>query len=219
MTKARQPARTVTEMVIRQIRTEIQSGKLMPGERLRQSETAARLGASTTPVREAFAALEREGLLINSPHRGVVVFQPSLDDLYETYEIRIPLEALAATKAVPNMTPADLAEIKKHLDAMEVDVTPRRYSSLNMSFHAAIYRCAQRPQLEKLIEQLRDSSMAYVRLYANFHPSPTDTRADHHAIYDACARGDADGAGEATARHLRNTVDIVSNGLRSSGAL
>lgn len=218
MTKARQPARTVTEMVIRQIRTEIQSGKLLPGERLRQSETATRLGASTTPVREAFAALEREGLLINSPHRGVVVFQPSLDDLYQTYEIRIPLEALAATKAVPNMTSADLAEIKKQLDAMDVDVTPRRYSALNMAFHSAIYRCARRPQLEKLIEQLRDASTAYVRLYANFHPSPTDTRADHHAIYHACAQGDAEAAGEATAQHLRNTVEIVGSGLRSSGA-
>jgi len=206
------PVRTVTEQIIRQIRSEIQSGKLQPGSRLRQGETASRLGASTTPVREAFAALEREGLLINSPHRGVVVFHPSLDNLQELYEIRIPLEALATQLAVPIMTAADRADLKKRLDAMN-GVTLRYYGTLNVAFHAAIYKLARRPLLEKMILQLRDSSIAYVRLYATLHPSGEDTQRDHRAIYAACAAGDAKQAAESVAAHLRHTIEIVARGL------
>jgi DNA-binding GntR family transcriptional regulator len=66
----------------------IQARELEPGQRLRQAEVAARFGVSTTPVREAFTALAQEGFVRQDAHRGVVVFEPSLEELTETFEIR-----------------------------------------------------------------------------------------------------------------------------------
>ena len=158
---------TITDALVEALRDEIRTGEIEPGSRLRQADVAQRFQVSTTPVREAFAALEREGLLVSSPHRGVVVFKPTVEDLKETYEIRIPLEALATEKAAENMTDDDLAAIKRLLDRMADAADDRkRYSKLNLEFHSAIYRVARRPKLEKLIMELRESSAAYLRLYA-----------------------------------------------------
>src|SRR3954449_10902511 len=74
----------------------ILAGEIPAGARLRHVDMTRRFGVSTTPVREAFVALQGEGLLLGDPHRGVVVFRPSRADLRENYEIRVALEALAA---------------------------------------------------------------------------------------------------------------------------
>jgi DNA-binding GntR family transcriptional regulator len=205
---------TITDGLVEALRDEIRTGRIEPGSRLRQADIAQRFQVSTTPVREAFAALEREGLLVGSPHRGVVVFKPTVEDLKETYEIRIPLEALATEKAVENMTDADLAEIKRLLDRMaEAADDRKRYSKLNLEFHSAIYRVARRPKLEKLIMELRESSAAYLRLYAAQSPNGRETQQEHVAIYEALAARAPRRAAQAMIRHLQHTVDFVSRSL------
>ena len=64
---------TTAKMVAGMLRDQIQEGGLAPGTRLRQNEIAERFGVSTTPVREAFAQLQAEGLVRIDPHRGAVV--------------------------------------------------------------------------------------------------------------------------------------------------
>jgi DNA-binding GntR family transcriptional regulator len=205
---------TITDALVEALRDEIRTGQIEPGSRLRQAQVAERFQVSTTPVREAFAALEREGLLVGSPHRGVVVFKPSAEDLKETYEIRIPLEALATEKAVENMTDADIAELKRLLDRMADSTDDRkRYSKLNREFHAAIYRAARRPKLERLIMDLRDESAAYLRLYATQSPNGRNTQLEHTAIYEECAARAPKRAAQAMVKHLQHTVDFVSRSL------
>ena len=207
--------RTITETVAGRLRDEIRSGALEPGSRLRQVEVAQRFNVSTTPVREAFAALEREGLLVSSSHRGVVVFRPSSDDLQELYEIRIPLEALATEKAVPNIDQDDLEFLSDMLEKMVASKDDRlHYGALNREFHARIYAAARRPKLEKLIMDMRDASTAYLRLYASLAPTANDTQREHEAIFEAIQARAPKRAAKVMAAHLQHTVDYVSDGLR-----
>ena len=57
------PMMTRAQIVTDQLREAIQSGELPAGTPLMQTEVAKQLGVSTTPVREAFVVLLREGLL------------------------------------------------------------------------------------------------------------------------------------------------------------
>jgi DNA-binding GntR family transcriptional regulator len=206
--------RTLTDGLVEQLRVEIRSGEIPPGSRLRQADVAKRFNVSITPVREAFAMLEREGLLISSPHRGVIVFQPTVEDLKETYEIRIPLEALATELGVQNMTDADLDRLADVLRRMERAADDHElYNRLNGEFHGIIYAAARRPKLERLIAQLRESSSAYLRLYATISLSAADTQRDHELIFDACRNRAAKRAAKAMAAHLQHTVDFVSKNL------
>jgi len=216
---AQERPRTITETVAALLRDEIRAGLLEPGSRLRQVEVAERFSVSTTPVREAFAALEKEGLLVSSSHRGVIVFHPSIDDLRELYEIRIPLEVLAIRKAVPNIDQADLdalAGLLKEMDGSRED--PSSYTSLNSAFHARIYAAARRPKLERYITELRDASVAYLRLYASLCRTANDTQLEHEAIFDAIQSRAPKRAADALATHLQHTVDYVSSGLGTDGA-
>ncbi|HVP03418.1 MAG TPA: GntR family transcriptional regulator [Solirubrobacteraceae bacterium] len=205
---------TLTDALVEALREEIRSGQLEPGSRLRQADVAQRFHVSTTPVREAFAALEREGLLVSSPHRGVVVFQPSIADLQETYEIRIPLEALATEKGVENMTDQDIERLRELLDQMaRAAEDPVRYSKLNLEFHKTIYAPARRPKLEKLILELREASAAYLRLYSAISPNGKDTQREHREIFEACAARAPKRAAKAMTTHLQHTVEFVSRSL------
>src|SRR3954464_9921262 len=109
---------TRSEAVAAELRRLITSGELAPGTHLRQTEIAARFGMSTTPVREAFMILAREGVVRQDAHRGVVVFEPSLEELTETYEIREALEALATELAAKRLTEDDLEALDTLVEQM-----------------------------------------------------------------------------------------------------
>ena len=205
---------TITDALVEELRHQIQSGQIAPGSRLRQADVAAQFNVSTTPVREAFASLEREGLLVGSAHRGVTVFHPTVQDLKETYEIRIPLEALATEKGVENMTPGDIAELESILRKMAKSGDDHAlYNELNAKFHGLIYHAARRPKLEKLIADLREASVAYLRFYATFSPSSRETQREHTLIFEACKARAPKRAAKAMIAHLQHTVDFVSHGL------
>lgn len=61
----------------------IVSLELPPGERLVESDLAGRLGVSKTPVREALALLEADGLVESTPYRGATVCWLSMNEFDE----------------------------------------------------------------------------------------------------------------------------------------
>lgn len=65
--------RGVPEAVADHIRELVFHGKLGHGERVPQREIAEALGVSSVPVREALAALQREGVVTIQPNRGAFV--------------------------------------------------------------------------------------------------------------------------------------------------
>ncbi|MGH2940991.1 MAG: GntR family transcriptional regulator [Solirubrobacterales bacterium] len=198
--------------VISRLREEIYDGTLAPGTRLRQANVAERFGVSTTPIREAFAALEREGLLQNSAHRGVVVFRPTAKDLREIYEIRIPLEVRAAELAVPNLDRKALDKLSKLADKMSRlngEGDSSRRSKVNDEFHEAIYTAANLPRLADLIAELRASSKAYIQLFGRHAPRIEEAQKEHRAIVAACESGAPKKAGKAVEKHLLHTIKVV----------
>lgn len=122
---------TTAKVVAERLRDEIQDGTLAPGTRLRQNEIARRFGVSTTPVREAFAQLQAEGLVRIDPHRGAVVFHPTVEDLVEFYEIREVLESLAVVRAIPRLRSDVVKELAALIDRMRRTDDARRWLKLD----------------------------------------------------------------------------------------
>jgi DNA-binding GntR family transcriptional regulator len=207
---------TISSAVAMRLRNDIRTAVLAPGSRLRQSQIAKQYNVSTTPVREAFMMLEREGLLTRHDHRGVVVFHPTVADLREIYLIRIPLEALAAEQGVPHLTDADIArmtQILREIKKVYRDGDNRELASkLNDEFHSIIYRAADLPRLTTLISRLRSASAVYIKLYRVFDPT-ADTERDHAAILEACKARAPKRAAAAMTKHLKHTLDVVADGL------
>jgi DNA-binding GntR family transcriptional regulator len=213
---------TRTEIVAAELRRLIQSGELPAGTRLRQVDIAQRFGVSTTPVREAFAAVAQEGLVIQDAHRGVVVFVPSAEDLQENYEIRLALEPLATELAAKAITPEGLAELDALRDEMREAIRADIVyygKELNPRFHRMIYAAAGRPRLAELIEQLRDAAAAYIQLLA-LHEQPleylTTAQEEHEQIVAAMRVGAAKRAGKTMAQHLQHNADRIMASLHGT---
>ena len=197
---------TTAKAVAERLRDEIQHGSLAPGTRLRQNEVASRFGVSTTPVREAFAQLQAEGLVRIDPHRGAVVFHPTTEDLLEFYEIREVLESLAVARAIPKLRPDVVKELTALIERMRRTDDARRWLKLNDEFHLRLYACANRPRLSALIENLRDASTPYIHMYVAARPRSGRSDDEHRAVLDACVRGDVRAAQEAIRVHLRSAA-------------
>ncbi len=190
---------TRAHAVADELRRRILAGELPPGARLRQLDVARELGVSTTPVREAFTSLAREGLIQQDAHRGVFVFQPSAGDVRERYEIRIALEPLAAglaAKAMPDETLDELdgllAEMKK-----AVGKDQARYAGeLDPRLHALIAESAERPRLAELIAGLQDGS----------GPVSKEVHAQHAEIVEALRARAPKRASRAMKAHLEHAL-------------
>jgi DNA-binding GntR family transcriptional regulator len=203
--------RTLTEAVADRVRQMIISGELSPGARLRQAEIADLFNVSTTPVREAFTSLAREGFVRQDAHRGVEVFRPTHEDIHENYEIRLALEPLATEFAASQISDGALARIERLLVEMEQPVEFGLGSQLNRRLHLEIYQAANRPQLLHIIERLRRSADAYVRVLLSHAPAGyvDDIRREHRAIVAGLVARDPFAAREAMVVHLSHSLDQI----------
>lgn len=206
---------TTAKVVAERLREEIQHGTLEPGTRLRQNDVAQRFGVSTTPVREAFAQLQAEGLVRIDPHRGAVVFHPTVDDVLEFYEIREALEGLAVSHAIPRLRKDVARELGSVIDRMRRTEDARTWLRLNDEFHLRLYESAGRPRLSGLIDNLRDASAPYIYMFVASRPLDQRSNEEHQEILDACVRGDPDDAQRAIRQHLRGAAEQLAAFLRA----
>lgn len=210
--------RTTSDEVAARLRDEILRSELPPGTRLRQGAIATRFGVSTTPVREAFALLQADGLVRIDPHRGAEVFVPSVEDVREYYEIRESLEGLAVTLAIPNLDERLLGELQDLVYRMRYVGDEEQWTSMNDEFHQRLYQASGRSRLASMIETLRDASSAYIHMYVARQAPGERSDADHQRILDACRAGDAGEARAAVAHHMRHTADELARYIRASEA-
>jgi len=210
--------RTIAEAIASALRSDITAGRLQAGERLRQVALANRFSVSTTPVREAFAILQHEGLVRMHPQRGATVFVPSTEDLHEHYEIRAALEALAVELAAANFKPSDAPPLQDILDEMSSCTDPERYVELNHRFHMRLYRLSKRNRLVDLISGLRNASDAYLQIYAAEGVPSKRLDREHREILAACTARDPERAARAIRHHLAQTVEHVTNQLAHRAA-
>jgi DNA-binding GntR family transcriptional regulator len=203
---------TRSEHVASELRRLIKSGALAPGSRLRQTDIAERFKVSTTPVREAFTALAQEGLVRQDTHRGVVVFEPSKDELIETSEIRQVLEGFAARLAAGNLS-ADELGILKEIVAQMRDAAPSRYVELDRAFHRRIYTAARRPRLLEMIEQVREVAGSYISGALGQYDQSyrNQVQSEHEAIFSALVTENAALASRLVRDHVRRNVTHIAS--------
>jgi DNA-binding GntR family transcriptional regulator len=110
--------KSLTELVVDELRKRIIDGRLRLGEALSENALAAELGLSKTPVREALLQLKLERLVDVLPQRGTYVFQLAIDQVAMISELREILEVSAVAAAVERNHTALVSEMAKIFEAM-----------------------------------------------------------------------------------------------------
>ena len=93
------------------------SGALRPGTFIRLDETAAKLGVSVTPVREALLKLRGEGMVQLEPHRGHVVLPLSRQDVEDIFWLQATIAKELAATAAQRITDAEIDDLDHITDA------------------------------------------------------------------------------------------------------
>src|SRR5690348_12853513 len=109
---------SLAEEITHGLREEILSGVLAPGDRIGEMEVAARFQTSQGTVREAFAALRHECLLISLPRRGTFVSSISEEDARATDAIRLLLARYVVEEALKRITERDIEGFARDLQLM-----------------------------------------------------------------------------------------------------
>ena len=131
---------STAERVADALREQLLSGAIAPGTPMRDIDLSARVGVSRTTVREALAALAREGLLSHSLHRGMEVARLASADVRDIYATRRVIERAGAESLIAG-SPVGLEELDRAMQAM-CEATARRdrrrVVAADVAFHTAI---------------------------------------------------------------------------------
>lgn len=200
-----QSALSRAEQAYWRLREAIHAGELKPGDRLLEEKLARMLGFSRTPVHEALARLESEGLAMKDPSRGMVVIELDASMIAELYAVRETLEGTAAALAARHASEGEILALKQIADRdRSLSQDPKRLASNNRLFHEALYRSAHNRYLLKTLKALYES-MALVRTSLAYSAQRIRlTIEQHQAMVAAIERQDSRSAEEIARTHVRD---------------
>lgn len=139
------------------IRTRICLLDYAPGTRLSEEALAAEFGVSRTPLRRVLVRLEGEGLLQSVHGVGTFVTDVEVEELAQTYQLRLELAEL--TGKLGAVAPDDalwqeFRTLSARSKALIGAPDPRRFAELNMDFFIALLRLTTNEPLKEICERL-----------------------------------------------------------------
>jgi DNA-binding GntR family transcriptional regulator len=189
------------------LREAILGGDLKPGDRIRQEEVAARLGASRLPVREALRMLEAEGLTEHEPHKGARVPRLTQHEVDVIYRMRERLEPLALVESLHQLGTADHQRLEEVQRRIEDNDDLEKFLDLDREFHMLSYSGCSIEPLNQNIARLWNSTQHHRRAYVALggRNRMWVVNAEHRLILDAVVRRDATDAERYLEGHIRRT--------------
>ncbi|MBX3091237.1 MAG: GntR family transcriptional regulator [Cryobacterium sp.] len=202
------------------LRDDILQWKYPPGTAFAEVEQATRLSISRTPIREAFARLTAEGLLVALPGRGLVVSDLSRDTIVELFELRVVLESEAARLVALRRDRDTFERLREEFavatELLDNDDDLAAYYALVGRLDTAMDAAADSSFLVAAIRQLRPHLVRARRLARDNHARLVAAAAEHLTIVEAIVDGDAQLAADATAVHLKKSLKNILDSMDAS---
>ncbi|MFC8099335.1 GntR family transcriptional regulator [Streptomyces sp. NPDC057363] len=208
------PVRQVlSDSVYEDIKAMVMDHGIAPGARVGIEALARTLNVSPTPVREALARLESDGLVVKrslSGYRATELL--TRRGVEELFEMRLLLEPRAAALAARNADESQLDAVEAILEDMQAHPGPagpyaayRGFAALDQRFHDAVAEAAHRPLLADAVERLH--SHLHIFRLSNLQSDGAPTLAEHERVVRAILRRRAERAAEAMADHLARSLE------------
>jgi GntR family carbon starvation induced transcriptional regulator len=209
---AGQPGTRKADTMLEDMRLDLITGDLVPGDRVKIHDLTERYNVSQTTIREVLPKLAAEGLLVEAARKGYQVAAISLKDLDDLMQIRIDLELPALRQSaihggaeweVGILRAQHMMRLyqREHKGAERLEQT-RGWITVHAAFHAALI--AGSPSLRRRVycRNLFDQSSRYFWLAANSLPSSIDNLASHIELADLALAGEVELATKMLRKHI-----------------
>ena len=201
---------SLEDAVYSQLEEEILSGKLLPGEQLRELALSRRLNVSRTPVRGALHRLAEEGLVDIVPNKGATVVGINTDDLIDIYRIRERLEGLASSLAAERITEEELDKLSEAVDLSSFYIKRQdteHIKELDTIFHSTIYKASGSRFLERTLSELHRKIKSYRKRSLSVPGRLEKSEEEHREILAAIKAGDSEMADRLTSLHIQRALE------------
>lgn len=212
--RALPPARqALSDSVYESVKAMVMDHEITPGARVGIEALARTLGVSPTPIREALARLESDGLVVKRPLSGYRTTELlTRQGLEELFEMRQLLEPRAAALAAVNASEAQLDGIERIAEEMHSHpgttagpyAAYRGFAALDQRLHDAIAQASGRPLLADAVRRLH--SHLHIFRLSSLLGADDPTLAEHQRVVHAILRRNPDRAAEAMAEHLAHSL-------------
>lgn len=208
----------LSDEVAADLRSQIMSGQIRPGDRVRLEEVGERLGVSITPVREALMTLRGEGMVELEPRRGFVVAPLSAQDIVDVFTLQGDIAGELAARVATRITPAQLADLSTVDAALQRASRGRRLEEierLEFEFHRLVNRLAEARKLSWFLQTATRYTPA--RFLSSNAGWRSKMRTDHAGLLAAFAAEDAEAARVAMRRHFTDGAERLVKHLDRLG--
>ncbi len=203
-------AKTLRQQVYDQLRREIITGEIVPGQSIKLRDLAEQFGVSLMPVREALWQLESEKVIVIESNRSIHVNGLTARDMQEAIEIRLMLETTAAQRACELRPDSAVVKVKRLLDDMQASIDkPKRYMMKNNQFHFAIYSYSDSGILLQMIDWLWARVGPYVFIHATKVEDLSPTMKCHEDMFEAFVKKDKEKMTDALQRDLKSYARFI----------
>nr|WP_281061280.1 GntR family transcriptional regulator [Sphingobium sp. Sx8-8] len=199
-----------SERVYRGIMQDLEAHRMVPGQRLVETELALRFGVGRNAVREAIQRLAVRGVVDPSRFRSPSIRQLDLAETNEILDVAAAMTGLAARLAAIAYSAArDRAALDAAM-AMLAEIGPQtepgEFSRARRHFYRAILAIGGNRELQRLFP-----AIGMHIIYSQFQsPRLQQVRmADYRAIYDAIVARDGDAAERAARGHVDHVRSLL----------
>lgn len=130
---------SVRDQIADVLRSDIIAGELAPNTKLNEIQLAERFGVSRGPIRDVILKLTKEGLLVSKNNVGASVNSPLSSELQKlSIDLRKKIEEFAVKQLIDNISPEQLSEMDRLIDAMQEHFEKQEYTELtkaDIAFH------------------------------------------------------------------------------------
>lgn len=202
------------ELAYQRIKASILANKLSPGQKLFEVALAIELNISPTPVREALARLEQEGMVCIVPRKGAHVAPISRRDVHEIYQVRRALEPLAMELSIQRIPQDELDRITVLFESLRAETQEgkrERFLESDREFHHLTVHYCGNTRLVQIISSLTDQ-LRRIRTVLDTEPQLDVFKSfqQHCAILAALKTRDAAQAIPALLEHLRTAEETIA---------
>jgi len=217
----------LSENAYRQIKDQIITLKLHPGEPIDEGWLIESLSIGRTPIREALFRLVAEDLVEVSPGRGFSVRHLSLTDLKDLFETMMIMERAAAALAARRIKKESIGYLRNTNQKLKKAWQKRDFlqvTLLNSRFHRTIYQATENVFLISYLDTLQNQVQRLAFLCFSKESMALDIKShaelaikDHRDLITAFERGDEGTAVSLIGEHLKlfqnRVYDYVSPSL------
>lgn len=198
------------------LRQDVLDGAFPAGTLLQETALTSRYGVSRTPIREALARLEHDGLLERAV-RGYRVRAGTAEDVLDIYEARIALETVAAAGAAARRSELELARLEAlHAGAAESG-DPADVRRVHAQWHEELWRAAHNATVRGVLVRITAQLRIYDRPRVENDDDLRRNQHEHDAVMAALRAHDTEAARLAIGAHLERSRDLRLRAFASAG--